>query len=391
MSAHTITGRDPRSGRTLLLTVRAGTISCLETCQDQTDLYLSPGFIDLQVNGCSGFDVNIEDLTEETVVGLTAAMIARGVTCFAPTIITAPESAICHAVSVIAEARRTHAEVAACIPFVHIEGPHISALDGYRGAHEAAAVRAPSTEEFDRWQKAGGGIVGMVTLSPHYDGSPAYIAALCERGVHVAIGHTHASPEQIHLAVQAGARLSTHLGNGIAPEIPRHRNPIWPQLAEDRLTATLIADGHHLPQDVLKSIVRAKGVEQCVLVSDSVALAGMPPGVYTTPVGGRVEMRQDGRLCMFGSDLLAGCTASLAECIGNVVRATGISLCEALTMATVNPGRFVGGRGELTAGSRADIVRFRWNDNEILINDVWLAGKQVYSSSSAKAQKSKQR
>jgi N-acetylglucosamine-6-phosphate deacetylase len=229
--------------------------------------------------------VNARQLTPETVTDLVDAMLSRGVTCFAPTIITAPEDRICSALSMIAEARRSQPRVAACIPFVHLEGPHISPLDGYRRAHPANAVRPPSIAKFERWQHAAGGHVGMVTLSPHFSESNAYIAAVVEQGVHVAIGHTHSSPEQVQCAVDAGARLSTHLGNGIAPEIPRHRNPIWSQLADDRLTATFIADGHHLPPDVLKAMLRAKGVKRSMLVSDSVALADMPAGVYASPWG----------------------------------------------------------------------------------------------------------
>jgi N-acetylglucosamine-6-phosphate deacetylase len=382
MSVKTITGRDPQTGRCLALIVDNGVIARVDNCSADSDLFLSPGLIDLQVNGCAGFDVNAPQLTPQTIIDLVDAMLARGVTCFAPTIITAPEDRICHALSIIAESRRSHPRVAACIPFVHVEGPHISPLDGYRGAHPADAVRAPSISEFERWQQASGNLVGMVTLSPHFAESVAYIEAVVQQGVHVAIGHTHASPEEIRLAVDAGARLSTHLGNGIAPEIPRHRNPLWPQLADDRLSATFIADGHHLPPDVLKVMLRAKGLSRSLLVSDSVALAGMPAGVYSTPIGGRVELRADGRLCILGSELLAGATASLADGIGNLVRITGMPLHDALALATINPATFVPGRGQLKLGSRADIVRFRWQD-AILIEDVWLAGEQVYPRSAA--------
>jgi len=308
-------------------------------------------------------------------------MLASGVTCFLPTLITAPEERIFRSLRVIAEARMIHRRAAAGIAFVHIEGPSISPIDGYRGAHAVDAIRPPSIADFDRWQESAGGIVGMVTLSPHFSESVEYIEALVRRGIHVAIGHTHASREEISRAVDAGARLSTHLGNGIAQEIPRHRNPIWSQLADDRLTATFIADGHHLPQDVLKVMVRAKGIARSVLVSDSVSLAGMPAGVYTTAVGGEVELQANGRLCMRGSDLLAGSTASLAQCVGHVVRTTGMSLKDVLAMVTVNPGRFAGGRGQLLPGSRADIVRFRWED-EVVIEDVWLAGEQVHAAGS---------
>jgi len=379
MSTIKIEGVDPRNGKSICVTVKDGLIADIEESMSTTDLYLSAGFVDLQVNGFAGFDLNAEQISADTVIGLVDAMLANGVTCFVPTLITAREEEICRSLKVIAEARRIHRKAAACTPFVHIEGPHISPLDGYRGAHSADAVRPPSIEEFDRWQDAAGGMVGMVTLSPHYSESACYIAGLVSRGIHVAIGHTHASPEQIQCAVDAGATLSTHLGNGITQEIPRHRNPIWSQLADDRLTATFIADGHHLPADILKVMLRAKGIARSVLVSDSVALAGMPAGTYTTPVGGQVELRPDGRLCMFGSELLAGSTASMPQCIGVVVRMTNTSLSDALAMATSNPGRYAGGRGQLARGSRADLVRFRWG-NELTIEDVWLAGEQVYAA-----------
>jgi N-acetylglucosamine-6-phosphate deacetylase len=376
-----ITGRDAQSGHCIEVTVEHGVIARIEEKIDETksdaDLYLSAGFVDLQVNGYAGFDLNAKNISPGTVAGLVDAMLANGATSFAPTLITAPEEKITGSLKVIAEARSSHRKVAACIPFVHVEGPHISPLDEYRGAHPADSVRPPSLAEFEGWQNASGRIVGMVTLSPHFNNAPEYIAALADQGVHVAIGHTHAAPEQIKRAVDAGATLSTHLGNGIAQEIPRHSNPIWTQLAEDRLTATFIADGHHLPQDVLKVMLRAKGVARSVLVSDSVALAGMAAGTYNSPIGRLVELRPDGKLCLLGSELLAGSTASLAQCIGHVVRMTSIPLHDALTMATANPGHFAGGRGQLAPGSRADLVRFRWND-EVSIEDVWLGGERVY-------------
>lgn len=376
MSTSTITGRDPQTGRSLSVLVEDGVIARIDPSHEDTGIFLSAGLIDLQVNGCCGFDVNTQHLTPEVIVGLVDVMLTRGVTCFAPTIITSSEEQICRALKVIAGTRKSHARAASCIPFVHVEGPHISPLDGYRGAHPIEWVRPPSIDEFSRWQHAAGGIVGLVTLSPHWDESPAYIAELCKSGVHVSIGHTHASPEQIRLAVEAGARLSTHLGNGIAPEIARHHNPIWAQLGEDRLTATFIADGHHVPPDMLRSMVRAKGAERSVLVSDSVALAGMPPGIYITPVGGRVEMQAGGKLCVFGSELLAGSTASLAHCISHLVNAVGVPLHLALIMASSNPGRFAGDRGRLAPGSRADLIQFRW-EKEMLIENVWLAGERV--------------
>jgi N-acetylglucosamine-6-phosphate deacetylase len=220
----------------------------------------------------------------------------------------------------------------------------------------------------------------MVTLSPHFPGSEQYISALVDRGIHVSIGHTHASPAQIHSAARAGARLSTHLGNGIALQLDRHSNPIWSQLADDRLTASFIADGHHLPADTLKAMLQAKGLDRSFLVSDLVALAGMPAGSYVG-LGGAVELAAAGRLQMAGSRLLAGAVLPLITCVGQAIRMTGRSLAEVLKMATEHPGRFAGNRGRLVPGERADILRFRWTDEttSLTAEDVWLGGELMSS------------
>jgi N-acetylglucosamine-6-phosphate deacetylase len=176
--------------------------------------------------------------------------------------------------------------------------------------------------------------------------------------VHVSLGHTDATPEQIHKAVDAGARLSTHLANGTPSTLPRHPNVVWAQLAEDRLTATMIADGRHLPADTLKAMVRAKGVDRSILVSDAVALAGMPPGIYETPVGRRVELQESGRLSLVGTDYLAGAVLPLKDGVAGASKMMGGALRDAVRMATENSGRFAGGRGVLRVGERADLVRF---------------------------------
>lgn len=380
MSGTPILGRDPGTGRCMRVLVEDGTIASIEECEQTTDLWISAGLIDLQVNGYAGLDLNGEDVIPKTVIDLVQAMLATGVTCFAPTVITAPEATILRNLRAIADAHRGDSRIAACIPFIHVEGPHISPVDGYRGAHPKEFVRPPSLAEFERWQEASGGLVGLVTLSPHFDQSDEYISELVSRGVQVAIGHTHASPEQIQRAVDAGARLSTHLGNGVAVQIARHPNPIWSQLADDRLTASFIADGYHLPAETLKTMVRAKGLERSVLVSDTVALAGMPAGIYTAPVGGRVELSADGRLSMEGTTTLAGAAIPLVHCIGKAVRMTGLSLADVLTMATANPGSFARRRGLLQRGARADLIRFRWT-GEVALQDVWLAGELVHHES----------
>ena len=376
MNHEVIEGRDPATNQCMRLHIEDGIIATVTFTGDDSDLWLAPGLVDLQVNGYAGLDFNGPACTVESVLGIVDALLATGVTCLAPTVITASEAMMIRSLQIIAEARRLSPRASAAIPFAHVEGPHISPFDGYRGAHPQEHVRPPSIDEFDRWQHASQGLVGMVTLSPHFDGSAAYIAALTARGVHVSLGHTHATHDQIQRAVDAGARLSTHLGNGIAALLPRHPNPIWSQLADDRLTASFIADGHHLPAEALSAMTQAKGLSRSFLVSDTVALAGMPPGLYTAPVGGSVELHPDGRLSLQGSSALAGATVPLAQCIGRATRMTGLPLADVLRMATETPGSFAFGRGTLQPGSRADIIRFRFT-GELLVEDVWLAGTRI--------------
>ena len=154
--------------------------------------------------------------------------------------------------------------------------------------------------------------------SPEWPEAPHYIEALRREGVVVSIGHTQATSEQIAAAVQAGATMSTHLGNGAPMFIRRHPNYIWAQLADDRLWASLICDGHHLPPYVVKTLVRAKTPARCLLASDAVAQAGLAPGRYRGGLG-EVEMLRDGRLVVAGqTELMAGAT----ELVGTSARAT---------------------------------------------------------------------
>ncbi|HTX76555.1 MAG TPA: amidohydrolase family protein [Terracidiphilus sp.] len=361
MSRHVLHGRDPRNGEFIDIAVENGAIRSIGPGLPGEDLWLSPGFIDLQVNGCAGIDLNGESITPDLVIALMYRLFAVGVTTFIPTIITASESRITASLRAIAEARNRLPLARHVIPFVHVEGPHISPADGPRGAHSPIHVRPPDIAEFERWQGASSGLVGMVTLSPHWHSALPYVAHLAGQGCVVAIGHTNADPARIHAAADAGAVLSTHLGNGVATDLPRHPNLLWAQLADDRLMASFIADGHHLPADTLKAMLHAKGAERCILVSDSVALAGMPPGKYETSVGGTVELTADGKIGIPGTRTLAGAGLPLKSGIATVARLSGFSLGDSIRMVTENPGRLAGQRGVLRVGADADLVQFRWD------------------------------
>ena len=316
--------------------------------------------------------MNGVDVCAEQIVEITEALARIGVTTWMPTLVTASEEAICHALHEIARARALSPQLARAVPSAHVEGPFLSDKDGPRGVHDADRIRPIDAEEVARWQRCGP--VGILTLSPHADDAPKQIARIAALGIRVAIGHTHADGARITAAVDAGATLSTHLGNGIFPQLARHPNPLWTQLAEDRLTCGLIADGHHLPAETLEVMLRAKGVQRAFLVSDSTELAGREPGRYRTAVGGTVELTADGRLSYVGTELLAGAASDVAAGLRHVLAATSLPLPAALALVTSTPGRILGRDVSLRVGAPADLVTLTADGS---VQSVWQHGERV--------------
>lgn len=311
---------------------------------------IEPGLVDLQVNGYQGWDVNSDDVTSETITELTRALWRNGITTYLPTIISASEEKILHCLDAIVRARAHDQLVAHSIPGVHIEGPFIAGDDGPRGAHDKAVLREPNPAELQRWQEQSGSLVRIVTIAPELRGAVAFTQAATAMGVHVSIGHCAPSHHDVMDVIEAGASLSTHLGNGTFPTLPRHPNHIWSQLASEELTAMLIADGHHLPVEVLTVMIRSKTPEQCVLTSDSAALAGLAPGDYETPVGGSVTVEEGGRLSLTGTSLLAGSGRNLRECVNWAIDSLPIAPMEILKMATRTPARVLNIPERVTSG-----------------------------------------
>jgi N-acetylglucosamine-6-phosphate deacetylase len=300
-----------------------------------------PGLFDLQVNGFGGVDFNAPDLTADRVEVAFERMRGVGVTRALPTLVTSAFE------DFAASARILAAMTDAAMAGIHMEGPYISPEDGPRGAHPRAHVRAASADDFARRQEAAGGRIVLVTLAPEVPGALPLIEQLVSAGVKVAIGHSAASPEQIADAIAAGATLSTHLGNGCASVLPRHPNVIWEQLAADGLFASLIVDGHHLPAATVKTMVRAKGAERTILVTDAIAAAGCAPGRYRMGAV-ECELRADGRVSLPGTPFLAGSSLTLDRAIGNTVRFTGLPLDVVIRMASVTPAAYL---GTTTAGT----------------------------------------
>jgi N-acetylglucosamine-6-phosphate deacetylase len=342
--------------------------------------FVAPAWIDLQVNGFAGVDYNSASSTHEQISDSIRAMFACGVTRFFPTVITGSPENMSAALRHLANAKDSIPEGPAMEAF-HLEGPYISPHDGPRGAHPARWVRPPDLEEFHRFQDAAGGNIRLVTLSPEWPEAPRFIDAIVRQGVVASIGHTRASAAQISNAVSAGATLSTHLGNGADSVLPRHPNYLWEQLADDRLGASFIVDGFHLPPSFLNVALRAKGLERSLLVTDAVMPAGCSPGAYRLGEID-VELHPDGSVRLAGGTRLAGSALKMHHAIANVMQTAGLNLRDAVTLATRNParvGRIAYRQRGLNPGDRADLVLFRLGDSgQLTILETYLSGTRVY-------------
>ncbi|MEK4852113.1 amidohydrolase family protein [Paenibacillus sp. FSL H7-0756] len=377
-----ISGRHYRTGLPLEVHVNGGVIEAVHTLAENPHMadwpWLAPGLVDLQVNGGWGLDFNTLPLVPETVAGLSRRLLARGVTSYCPTLITNGPDQLTLAASAIAETVRTQPDIAGLIAGIHLEGPFLSPEDGPRGAHPLEHICPPDWEAFCRWQEAAEGLIRIITVSPEWPGAAAFISQCSATGVRVSIGHTAASPEQIREAVAAGAVMSTHLGNGTHLTLPRHPHYLWEQLAADELYGCIIADGCHLPDALLKVILRVKQ-SRAILVSDAVSLSGMAPGAYRLHIGGDVVLTPEGRLHLAGHPrLLAGSAMMLADQVAYLARAGLVPLADALDCASLHPARLLGlpQAAGLTAGRPADLIGFRkGGGGDLEIQAVWKNGR----------------
>jgi N-acetylglucosamine-6-phosphate deacetylase len=359
-----------------------GVIQSVTPSAEPTSLYLAPGLIDIQVNGFAGVDYNHPEASHEAIAHSLRVQFSTGVTRLYPTVITGGPVEMLACLRNLSRAKDALPEGAAIEGF-HVEGPYIASEDGPRGAHPRQWVRPPDLDEYHRWQEATEGRIRLITLSPEWPEAPRYIEAIVADGVVASVGHTKATAAQIDDAVRAGATLSTHLGNGAHKVLQRHPNYIWEQLADDRLMADFIVDGIHLPTSFLKVALRAKGIERSVLVTDAATPAGAPPGIYK--LGDQeVEHTADQRVVLRGQDRLAGSALLMHRGVENLMKFAGLSLADALRMATTNAaiaGKVPGRTKGLAVGERSDLIQFRFDEEQkkIEIAATWVDGRQVYT------------
>jgi len=293
------------------------------------------GLVDIQVNGFGGVDFNTPGLYPELFQISLEAMLSSGVSTCLPTIITGSEKHMRSCLSDLEKCRELVPLAKPMIAGYHLEGPFLSKLEGFSGCHPTKHMRNVDYDMFLRLQESSKGNIRMVTLAPEIEGSIAFIEKLVSDDIIVALGHTNACNENINRAVNAGATISTHLGNGTAAKLNKNNNPIFAQLSEDKLSASFIADGFHLSPEILKVYLRTKGSDRIILITDATAGASASPGEYRF---GDLEFSVGLEPVILHKETSRpiGSAVTLDQCVRNVMNWYGTSLSEAVRWAGIN-------------------------------------------------------
>lgn len=331
----------------------------------KNEVFLAPGLVDLQINGYKGIDFNSGSLTIEQIENAVKELLKDGVTAFLPTLITNDPRIIERNLGLFRQACEENVLLGDCIWGIHLEGPFISREDGARGAHPVEWIIEPSLELLDKWQKISGDRIKLITLSPEYKKSLEFIKKCIKEDIKVSIGHTKASSEQIQASIKAGASMSTHLGNAISQTLHRHKNILFDQISNDHIFASIITDGHHLPNELIKIICRTKP-GKVFLVSDSTMFSGMKPGIYDSIIGKKIELSENKRLSIYeDEEYLAGSASSLADCLNYLLKESILSLEHAWEMASSIPGNFIA-PGRLPSNNGLVLISVLKDEIEIL-------------------------
>lgn len=299
-----------------------------------------PGLVDLQVNGYRDVDFSGADLTEADFARGCRELLAAGTTAFLPTLITSPMELYERNLPLIARVARQD-EFQGRVLGIHLEGPFLSPQEGARGAHNPEWMKRPNVDELKHLVDWAKGTVKLLTIAADLDGAEELARYATRHGITVSLGHQMADEDDLNLLVGAGAKALTHLGNGVPALLSRHRNPLWAGLGNDDLVAMMIADGHHLPVSMLKTIIRTKGPENCIVVSDASPLAGLPAGEYES-MGAHVVLEKNGRLHNPATGYMAGSSATILTCANHLATLGLVSTKELIRMVFDNPLKLIG-------------------------------------------------
>lgn len=344
---------------------------------------IAPGLIDNQVNGYKGFSfVDIgQELTKEGIQTITSGFWEAGVTTYMPTITTNDHAVFLKNFNLLAQVKNDP-DTRGSIAGFHLEGPYISPVNGFRGAHPLIYVRNPDWNEFMELYNASQRNILQVSLAPETEGAMDFISKCNELGIKVGLAHHNSSSEQVREAVNRGAVIATHLGNSLPNEINRWNNPLWPQLSADRLNISIICDGYHLTPDQVRTFYKVKGADMTIITSDMSPLGGLTPGFYLNAIGDTLELKSEGVVMYPAQKVLSGSASTLSRMVGNVMKFTGCDLATAIRMSSTNAARLYGlkDRGEIKPGLRADLILFTLEDFKVAIKKTIVEGAVVFES-----------
>jgi len=338
---------------------------------DASGKIVAPGFVDIHVHGGNGRD--IMDASYEAVKGIAKFLASHGTTSFVPTTISAPQSDLLRTVKAMKTAMKKGTDGAEVLG-THLEGPYINLEK--RGAHDANYIRLSSINEIAEIWEASDQAVKILTLAPELEGAKMLIRKLRELGIVASIGHSNATYTQAVDAIKQGVRHATHMFNRMRGFDPREPGVVGAVLVHDELTAELICDSIHVHPAAMSLLIRVKGSERVVLVTDAIRAAGMPDGEYA--LGEQRIIVKDGVSRLESGDF-AGSTLTMDRAVRNMMRLVGTPLRTAVKMATINPAVVINvdeNKGSLEPGKDADIVIF---DDKINVHMTIVKGKIVYT------------
>lgn len=314
-----------------------------------------PGFIDLQVNGYAGIDINDPATSPDKIIELSEILAEKGTAAFLGTIYTAPKEAMEQCVENVALAIQKQ-EKPGRILGIHLEGPFISAEEGYRGAHPKNAICAADLPWFRKLQKISHNTIRIVTLAPEQKNVLNFIRTFSPE-VLISVGHSNCNYETLRKAVDAGLKIATHIGNACAHTVDRHDNPIVRILAQPELPLCFIADGLHLPQAFIRMLINARPTEKLIVVSDSVAVGGLKPGNYRVSNGMEVILEKNGRITLASNpNLMAGSSATMLQCMNHMASLNLLTYYELFNIGYSNPLKLL--NSDVTTSNRVIYNQF---------------------------------
>jgi len=334
---------------------------------DVKSFFVVPGFIDVHVHGAVGSDTM--DATSEAILHMGNYLARHGVTSFLPTTVAASAKDIQAAINNVSTTPRS--STGARHIGIHLEGPYLS--HEFRGAQPSQHLRSADLNEYKSW--FGSKEVRLITVAPEVEGVSDLIRAGKEAGIEFALGHTSATYEQVLAAVELGLHQATHTFNGM-PGL-KHRSPgvLGAVLSDDRIWAQIIVDGIHVHPAVVKLLIKAKGIDRTIMITDAIRAAGMPDGDFA--LGDQMVHVKDG-VARTDAGGLAGSTLTMDQALRNVMEFASISLAQALPMATRVPAaaiRLEDHKGSIAPDFDADIVVL---DESYHVRMTMVAGRVVY-------------